>query len=83
MTRQQRLFALADAIGDCNPGIDLGIEIANDATGELALFLTGKIEGRSLKFPFPSWKFSKKDEGTIIGPSLPVHYQKHWRYKLS
>lgn len=85
-TRQQekeRLLAIANAIGDCNKGIDLGIEIANNEDGQLTLFLTGKIEGRSLKLPFSSWRFSKKKEGSIIGPSLPVRYQKHWRYKIA
>ncbi len=85
-TRQpekERLLAIAKAIGNCNKGIDLGIEIANNEEGQLTLFLTGKVEGKSLKLPFSSWHFSKKNEGSIIGPSLPVRYQKHRRYKTA
>ena len=81
-TRLQRLIAIGNVIGDCNPNIDLSLSIANGTSGELELFLTGKVEGRSLKLPFTMWKYSQKDGGTIIGVPLPVHYEKHWRYKI-
>ena len=81
-TRKQRLMEIAKIMGAFNPTVDLGIEIANGSDGQLALFLTGNVEGRSLKFPLPHWRFSKKNGGTIVGPSLPVYYEKHWKYKL-
>lgn len=80
--RQQKLMSIMHTIGDCNPSIDLSFTIANGYDGQAELFLTGKVEGRSLKFPRPNWRFSQKNGGTVVGPSLPVHYEKDWRYKL-
>ena len=84
MTRQQekeRLFEILKEISACNRKNDLSFEIT-EYEGHLALFLTGKVQGRSLKLPYDHWRFSKKGGGTIVGPELLVKYCKHWRYEM-
>ena len=81
MSDSEYLIATAMRFSSSNPKRDISFELGYDANKRLALFLKGKVEGRSLKMPVDSWRYSDKNNGTIVGPSLPVYYEKALKYK--
>lgn len=81
MTRRQHLMEVAKEVSRLNRDADMSFEIF-PYEGDLALSMTGKVEGRSIKLPF-NWKYSKKDGGTVVGPTFLFMYEKHWKYKLN
>ncbi len=82
MTKQQHhLIEVAKMVSKLNPNADMSFEIF-PYKGDFALSMTGKVEGRSIKFPL-NWKFSQKDGGTVVGPTFLFKYEKHWKYKLN
>lgn len=79
--RCQQLMKVMHVIGDENRGHNISFSISHGYSGQPELFLTGNVEGRSLKLPTSTnWKFSKKNGGMIVGPLYPVHYEKDRRY---